>query len=150
MGSILLLYVTQTRVPHCSHSQLNDGVGGNGTSSTRGQASTSRNSKFGMYERYTRNLFGSCDKFRKRKNSISLTSIPQSRGLILKCGSVVWAWTKKFLRYRYEPPARFISPPLSKPSVRPVRASSNGQCRCSGRVSRRHRLSPASWSLAHR
>src|SRR5215510_1869918 len=58
MGSIRLLYATQTRVPHCSHSQLNDGVGGNGTSSTRGQASTSRNSKSGMYERYTRNLLG--------------------------------------------------------------------------------------------
>src|SRR6476619_81981 len=67
MGSIRLLYATQTRVPHCSHSQLNDGVGGNGTSSTRGQASTSRNSKSGMYERYTRNLFGSCDKSRKVK-----------------------------------------------------------------------------------
>src|SRR5262249_5349149 len=69
MGSIRLLYATQTRVPHCSHSQLNDGVGGNGTSSTRGQASTSRNSKSGMYERYTRNLFGSCDKSRKREKS---------------------------------------------------------------------------------
>src|SRR5262245_59474128 len=133
MGSILLLYATQTRVPHCSHSQLNDGVGGNGTSSTRGQASTSRNSKFGMYERYTRNLFGSCDKSRKRKNPISLTSIPQSRGPILKCGSVVWAWPKNSYAIAYEPPDRFISLPLSKPSVRPVMASSNGRHRCSGR-----------------
>src|SRR5215831_12771363 len=58
MGSIRLLYATQTRVPHCSHSQLNDGVDGNGISSTRGQASTSRNSKSGMYQRYTRNLLG--------------------------------------------------------------------------------------------
>src|SRR5215468_5775858 len=139
MGSIRLLYATQTRVPHCSHSQLNDGVGGNGTSSTRGQASTSRNSKFGIHERYTRNLFGSCDKSRKRKNPISLTSIPQSRGLILKFGSVVCAWAKKFLRDRCEPADRFISLRLSKPSVRPVMASSNGRCRCSGRVSRRHR-----------
>ena len=67
MGSIGLLCATQTRVPHCSHSQLNDGVDGNGTSSTRGQASTSRNSKSGMDERYTRNLFGSCHKSRKVK-----------------------------------------------------------------------------------
>ena len=28
MGSIGLLYATRTRTPHCSHSQLNDGVGG--------------------------------------------------------------------------------------------------------------------------
>jgi hypothetical protein len=63
MGSIGLLYATQTRAPHCSHSQLNDGVDGIGTWSTRGQASTSRNSKFDMYERYTRNLFGPCAKF---------------------------------------------------------------------------------------
>ena len=86
MGSIRLLCATQTRVPHCSHSQLNDGVDGNGTSSTRGQASTSRNSKSGMCETYTRNLFGSCDKSRNRKNPISLTSIPQLRGFISKCG----------------------------------------------------------------
>src|SRR5262249_31884310 len=78
IGSIRLLYATQTRVPHCSHSQLNDGVDGNGISSTRGQASTSRNSKSGIYQRYTRNLFGSCDKSRKRKNTISLTGITQS------------------------------------------------------------------------
>ena len=69
MGSIGLLYATQTRAPHCSHSQLNDGVDGIGTSSTRGQASTSRNPKSGMYERYTRNLFGPCAKSGKRKNS---------------------------------------------------------------------------------
>ena len=43
MGSIGLLYATQTRAPHCSHSQLNDGVGGTGISSTCGQVSTSRN-----------------------------------------------------------------------------------------------------------
>ena len=57
MGSIGLLCATQMRAPHCSHSQLNDGVDGIGTSSTRGQASTSRNSKSGMHERYTQGLF---------------------------------------------------------------------------------------------
>ena len=57
MGSTGLLCATQTRAPHCSHSQLNDGVDGIGTSSTRGHASTSRNSKSGMYERYTRICF---------------------------------------------------------------------------------------------
>jgi hypothetical protein len=57
MGSIGLLYATQTRAPHRSHSQLNDGVDGIGTWSTRGQVSTSRNSKSGMHQRYTRNLF---------------------------------------------------------------------------------------------
>ena len=48
-----LLCATQTRAPHCSHSQLNDGVDGIGTWSTRGHVSTSRNSKSGMYEGYT-------------------------------------------------------------------------------------------------
>src|SRR6476660_5923863 len=53
MGSIALLYATQTRAPHCSHSQLNDGADGIGTSSTRGQPSTSRNSKFHMCAPYS-------------------------------------------------------------------------------------------------
>ena len=54
MGSIGLLYATQTRAPHCSHLQLNDGVDGIGTSSIRGQASTSGNSKTDIYKRYTK------------------------------------------------------------------------------------------------
>jgi hypothetical protein len=57
MGSIGLLYGTQIRAPHRSHSQLNDGVDGIGTWSTRGQVSTSPNSKSSMHIRYTRNLF---------------------------------------------------------------------------------------------
>jgi hypothetical protein len=87
MGSTGLLYATQTRAPHCSHSQLNDGVGGIGISSTRGQVSTSRNSKSSMYERYTRNQFGPCAKSGKRKNSdrayphTTITKVP-SRDVI--------------------------------------------------------------------
>jgi len=80
MGSIGLLYATQTRAPHCSHSQLNDGVDGIGTSSTRGQASTSRNSKSGMHQRYTRNLFGPCAKS-ARLPSYHNREVP-SRGVI--------------------------------------------------------------------
>jgi hypothetical protein len=44
MGSIGLVCATQTRAPHCSHLQLNDGVDGIGISSIREQASASRNS----------------------------------------------------------------------------------------------------------
>ena len=88
MGSIGLLYATQTRAPHCSHSQLNNGVDGIGTSSTRGQASTSRNPKSGMYERYTRNLFGPCAKSGSVKIPIALTRIPQSRVSFSSCGGV--------------------------------------------------------------
>src|SRR5262249_30563889 len=42
------------RAPHCTHWQMNDGVGGIGTLSTRGQGSTSPNAKPGTCRRYTR------------------------------------------------------------------------------------------------
>src|SRR5262249_8098271 len=42
------------RAPHCTHWQMNDGVGGIATSSTRGHASTSPNAKPGTCRRYTR------------------------------------------------------------------------------------------------
>ena len=71
MGSIGLLYATQTRAPHCSHSQLNDCVDGIGTSSTRGQVSTSRNSGM-MHSLYRRERYRTLSHRRLRHRAVSV------------------------------------------------------------------------------
>jgi hypothetical protein len=65
-GSIGLPYATQIRAPHCSHWQLNDGVDGIGTSSTRGQASTSRNSEY-IKKVYAQYSSSACAKSSRKK-----------------------------------------------------------------------------------